>query len=1002
MGHKARWVRIRALAAAVCAALALSCVGGSAPSAAPSGNDAAVYRGIAQAEGMLRNISYTDVGGLSESVRQAIYQAGALSIIDRQNPSVAFEPQRAMTRMQALSVCLAAGGYSAEAQMAGEALNAARPPAQRKAEAVAVWEDGYAKIAGDLRILTKEELDDALLADQTAVREGGFLRDASVSKQELARYLAISLGLAPYYGRDMVISSFSDLRRIKPEYAPYVEAVVRERIMRGTAGGAFGADNAIAFSQAAVVLKNAEALILSRNGWKAHTGIVGSVTNARSAVGGGYVSSRSVSVTDGFGDLHRLTSRTVTGSGGGALSEETGEGEPYRDNDYVVYKNQKAGLSETLREGDRISFIVGAAGEVLFVSVISNVNDTRYLAAKLNFVDAQAGEMGVSPYFRLDLPDLSLVGGSVDFGSTFAENVHQTYAYDPKVQVTIDGAGAGVHALRAGMNLILTISGNKVVAARTFEDGLNREYGVVTGIVEENNTALGYITLYNANGGSEDWDRPYRLRTYTYSRTDGFEVLRNYYRGDMGDVLAGDTAFIKLGKDGSILGVSAVDNYVSRYGEVKSVSRSEIVIGFEGGFQQIFPLTPDILVVSEKCVVDAGALRDGDRVKVLLQRTEAYDAIREITIEGSRHHVTSVYKGTVLSGEKVSGRIVTQNLRRLVKGDWTLTDQKGVTDLRMAESCRIYADGRLVSLETVNKYYVRREAYMAVERDYGGEERIVMVSFRGRLETEDYVYDGEVRNLSAGGGEFGMSRLDHKVGFDESSIIVKDNRLVLGSSIRNGDVAYVVANMSHATMGYMAGVIEIGGRTGDVPFQIYRGRVSAINVARSVTLASFSQYVEPRWEFANTPKTFTITDRTRVVTDEGVVSVRDFRGFGPDSYLNSTVYVISNDVEALLISTAPYGAFNLRGVLAAPEGGAAAAGQGDGASFLLREATRYLPVDRVWVAVRDVEVTVGLGCVIIRNGAVATPDELEPGDRILALRGDETDESALYVVIVEG
>ena len=51
-----------------------------------------------------------------------------------------------------------------------------------------------------------------------------------------------------------------------------------------------------------------------------------------------------------------------------------------------------------------------------------------------------------------------------------------------------------------------------------------------------------------------------------------------------------------------------------------------------------------------------------------------------------------------------------------------------------------------------------------------------------------------------------------------------------------------------------------------------------------------------------------------------VLNVRDFKGYGEDSYLNRVVYVVADGTNAVLVSTAPYGISNIKGTVYTTDG----------------------------------------------------------------------------------
>jgi hypothetical protein len=82
----------------------------------------------------------------------------------------------------------------------------------------------------------------------------------------------------------------------------------------------------------------------------------------------------------------------------------------------------------------------------------------------------------------------------------------------------------------------------------------NQKY-IKTGIVEEINTALGYLTLYNESGEKNSVDENSGFpayRTYTFYRSDLIETYKDGKKAELGDIEAGDSVFIKIDDNGEL------------------------------------------------------------------------------------------------------------------------------------------------------------------------------------------------------------------------------------------------------------------------------------------------------------------------------------------------------------------------------------------------------------------------------------------------------------------
>ena len=62
--------------------------------------------------------------------------------------------------------------------------------------------------------------------------------------------------------------------------------------------------------------------------------------------------------------------------------------------------------------------------------------------------------------------------------------------------------------------------------------------------------------------------------------------------------------------------------------------------------------------------------------------------------------------------------------------------EKELLTITMADDYSIYLKDTPISINDANRLLYQNDAYIAVERTYGGEERAVVVAYRNSLDTE--------------------------------------------------------------------------------------------------------------------------------------------------------------------------------------------------------------------------------------------------------------------------
>lgn len=968
----------------------------------------AVYSGVDNAAVILKNIDYTDVRNSNSWAKEAIYETGALDIMKGYG-SKQFGFKVPVTKEQAIGMAYVIVGKEVNAQTLGEALNNARPVASRKTDPLSVLADGFLQLAANDGLISAQDLADAFNTDPTTLTASSFYRNASAQRQEMAFWLAKVLNLQPAAGQKLY-NNFNDWRSVDPAKVAYVESILQNNIMGGDTKGSFNPRQAVTREQAAQMIKNAENVALPLIKYERKTGTIESTMVSKDLSKGVDVTVTTFDVRNVNGRLHQINVETTDNSSSDPLNEQNGNILSRSEKELIVYKNGQIGKSSLLKAGDRIEYITAPDNTVHFVRVLSSVFDTKYIAAQVNSVDSSNLSINVSPLFNLGYPNLDVTKDNVSL-DTGNEKTSETYRYSNKVSVTSEGQKSDMGKIQPGMNVILTVRNNVITAIKTVDLKKEMAGGVVKGIVEDNKPQLGYITLYNEDGtgdstggggGSDGTNQLTAFRTYNYINPNDLEVFKNHKKAKIDDVEEGDTVFLKIGDNGNVESVSAIDNYTVKYGLVLARKSSSLAVRYDDGTQQVLDVTEGIPVFSGMKLAGYSVLKDGDRVKLLLHITSKFTRLKEITVQGNENYISNVYKGNISYIDDTSNMLVAQNLETFEKGEWMKSSVKGIMGIKLSDECDLYSGNTKLDTDSINKKYKNNDAYIAVQKDYGGREIAVAVSLRNEDDTE-VLYDDMITDSVSGTDEFNLSKGD-RVKYGSATIIIKDNRLVAGNSISKEDLAYVVSNRGYDTGEITAGVVQINQRQ-DINFvQVYRARIQKINENKDFTVESFSQLNGLNWEYSNTPKTFTLSPATTIIGDTGIVNQRDFLGYGDSSYIDRTVYILADNSKAVMVNTVPYGTYNAKGVLYDITGGTL----GDEGTVTqeptgikMRNAKVYDVTTHMWTDSKDMTLNLLKNSIILKDNKIAKPSDLKKGEQVRVIKKDEKETGDAYIVIVE-
>ena len=1067
-------------AALICAASLLLCAA-AAPAAAAGTTEriANRYAGSRDYLDVLFNIDFQDIG--SSWARDAIYESGALGIVKGFGSAV-YGGGAALTKSQAIGLAIRAAGLESDAQIAGEAIEVInRAAGYAPSGAEAIWANGSLKIAADIGLIDANDYEAAMGA-AAAQALSAFRRDAPAQRQEFAYWIARALDISPVRGQEALFTMFNDWGNIDSLYVPYVEAILRERIMSGDLLGNFSPRDAITREQAAQVIKNASGFVYAKNGFTATTGTIESISTDAAAVPEGSNAEvvRAVYyIRNQLGQLDIITTRIAVGDSAGAASAAR------RETGLVVNAGGSLEDETALRAGDRIRYIAyvggaqggsgaqgraggagrsgrtagaqgstnsqgrsnsqgnsgdadyssyvgdpgfegepGYTGEIRYIEILAQQDwetegPRAYVLAQIDNIDHVNRRIGFTQIFPLEDASATGLRRAAEAPQELLR-LSADYIYSENVSVKSNGAYTGVDALAVGMVAIIGIENYRsLFYIETVQLSYHLgEPGIARGIIEENNPALGFVSMYSESGDrtgvrslGRDGEKP-ELMIYNYSDLTAVDVRKDGAAASIESLSAGDSAFVRIDPSGELTAISAVTNYKVSYGTIVSVLSDSAIIRYEWAPDDVYSISigADVLYFMDYRVVDKSAMTPGSSVRVLSQDLGGATIVREITIMhgGDRGLVGNIYKAVLSRLDETSKKAVIYNVQKLVKGQWVWVDRKGFDTIYLNADTRIYAGNASMTVSAANKMLRDVDVYIAAKNDYGGIEVAAQINAMG-LDDKEQLYDSVVGSVRRTTGVFGLVNGPTDIAAGEWSIVVKDGKLVSGAVIEPDDLVYVVASRGDQSGRMRAEVVEIGIRADNTGIHIYRGRISNIVPTKEFTLESFSELdlKGTEWKYANTPKTLSLTFDTLFLTESGITPLSMFDSRGQYDYTDParTVYVLSDGTDALAVSTAPYGIANIRGVVVSIEGrsfdedGKTVA---EPSGITLSSVSYYDREKYAWTQRKgDTAVTFNPDTLVIKNGKPVAASAIAKSDAVRVIKADVSVAGAGYIVIIE-
>lgn len=933
------------------------------------------YQGTENGAALIRHANYSDVPA-SFWAKEAITRMTALGVLKGDGAGAPYRPSANVTKEEAISLILRMVGKE---QLALEyAQDVQGEIDDGTASTTHLWSLGYLQVAMELGMITPEQYADAAYPDQSELDPAiSFMRRYPATREEVAAWLSIALN--DYNGAEYLlptdytyVKNFTDWGQIHIDRIQHVESLLQHNIMSGVSDTKFSPQGTISRAQIAQVLKNVDQVYFDSSGYERKTGTVaacedeGSLTTSVSQV----VRKIYIRSADGTPDIIELVYDTNTMGTSSKDAVVNGDG--------VV-----SGLY-SLAIGDEIEYIVdksatGARGkQIYYVNKTGGYKENTF-QAKLLAVDPQKSQ--------ITFEDSS--GRTLNF--TLAEGMIRT---ENKVdKLVIDGLHPQeIAKLPYGSNYEVTTANNIVKFLKFLgQEVLENEIG---GVVVENNPALGYIKIFASNGQVltkqyyESEMTVKKLEYYDAEDEIGYisQMFPNFRynpaESSIDAIEPGDIVFLRLDKaDPNIVtAISASTNYVARYGKVIQFDNTSavpaVLVEAENKQTIWYDIVPEAIVTKEGRISSVAQVMPGDWVRILVNQAimaPGYyiESVKEVTIEGDAHYITSIAKGELGAIDAVQQKVTINNYQTLTKTGWS--NHKDIERLDISgRDTEIYMDGKRISLDYALKYLKRggAQAYIALENNYGGE-RIKKITFRtGR----DDVLSPDVVVNTAGDGKFLLSNSYNDISSDEGTIVVRYGRLVTPMSVMPPDYANVVVNG-----GDHAAVVSIDDAPGATAPLVFRGRIQAVDEGKNITLSTTSMLTEKGWIYTPVQRVFTLDANTKYFGPDGIRDINTLLGYGTaeDGNVIDEVFTIYADgSRADWLFAMPYTRYMLRGTVVST-----------GESIRIKDVLVFNPDTGTW-SQKSNAVTVDLTLPAAGNGAVIKSNQvvgtsaIAVGDRI--------------------
>ncbi len=731
--------------------------------------------GNTNGDALIKNSSFQDISGNPNA--ENIMKMSVYSIV-REYGDRMYRPNQAASRQDVLAALIRATGRQQEAVRLAEQLRINDP----SLSSVNAYMMGHVQAARNAGIVTAQEAEAAgklTPAELEQIRAEVFeavkanwkmtlaqknqlerqLTDrrsfqkaygAAAKREDTALWIARALGLEPINGHDITaVYNYSDWRSIKTENLPYVEAVIKKGIMKGTTATAFSPGGNISRGEMASVMNMVADQSLDKLGYKTGYGRVTAVSLSRDigAVADTYTTVINIETPDS-----EVVSINV---------KKTSTRSSTNQESVAVIKNNKIGDESLIAQGDIVEYTIdGQNRAILLHTAELKEIDGTFVHYDPGQNTVQVGDSSNNMYLLKVMPDsvITVQKDPVDIGRlepnspakvVFASNILKSLSVDAAPEL-ISGRETPVRIIYAQASPV----GSIIKVADEFN---NMDY-----LDLADNAAI-YI-----NG---------QLRGVDAIGFDQDAVVR---------IFNGKVHEVKIYTDA--IGEDPYRQIVLT-AKVRDISDKGITLLTDDNPQTpvLYTIDRNTPIIKDKQNVSASVLRQGDRVRI--EVNSASDRhITRMEVQGLGVQIEKVYKGDIQDVIPETGEIVLSNVYTYGYYDWIKKD--GNIKYKLSNGAGVYNGDIKLNTDRLRDY-IGKTIYAVSKKNYGSEELVKAVLKDGAESTlYKNIYDVKwtTKQLTLSDGRL--------LKFSDGSIVIRDGRLLDSMYIGDYTRAFLVQNRS--------------------------------------------------------------------------------------------------------------------------------------------------------------------------------------------------------------
>ncbi len=305
-------------------------------------------------------------------------------------------------------------------------------------------------------------------------------------------------------------------------------------------------------------------------------------------------------------------------------------------------------------------------------------------------------------------------------------------------------------------------------------------------------------------------------------------------------------------------------------GTVKSLDFNSITIKLPSGEEETYTYTPATIITRDKNPIAIDKLYEGDSVRLFFDEYNT-NTISRISVEGDSILISGLYKGTLSFKDSYDNRVALENVKRLSSFQWS--NYSDLILLNSNEDFPIYIGGQKINPANL-KYYRGREVYLAVKKVFGQEtiEKMTLKSTRERNYTE------KISDVNYYSDSFTLNNKQNLT-LNDSTIIVKNNRLVDKYSVNPESSAFIVADTGLGNLANLIYIYDEDLNNSNIgQSYLYYGRLDEV-IDYMVLLKDYYVLDRNEWDRYRRSTELTYDDDTYIfdITNKKLITVQEFQ-----------------------------------------------------------------------------------------------------------------------------